>query len=89
MTALSWAEQHPDTSESFSKAELGPFLLFACDESWRIRVELGQVAGLDAAHGPASDVRAAKLAAEAWLRAYLHDLQRQLRDPNVGSDPAR
>jgi len=81
MTALAWEEMHPIASDPFWQARLTAFALYACDESWRV-----MFAELDAAHGPAANVEDAKRAAEAWLRAHLHDLLRQLRDPNMGSD---
>jgi hypothetical protein len=80
MTALSW---EVGTSAVW-RARLGGFGLFVQRKGtaaqWSVSTQLNVLA---LAEGPATSVDEAKRAAEAWLRLHLHDLLRQLRDPDA------
>lgn len=93
MPALTW-KQRPMTMNILRRerarhivmhsASLGVFSLHVLDTASESAAWEATVCGeLSAATGKAEHVDAAKMAAEAWLRAHLNDLLRQLRDPDI------
>ena len=86
MTALKWNRDEQSFYQSrlgvLHTARLSTFALFVREGKSKARWGV-MLAELTAATGDAENVDSAKQAAEKWLRGFLHDLLRQLRDPEV------